>query len=222
VLPGRAPVVLPSGRRSALLVRLKQLAGALCERDQRVLSANVFRAIVMPPTAAFFSYVKERGASLHIPRFDVLLLIQTTSQATAREVQTTHAYGELLATIRDNAQDVYVMAARNARRIADADTTRRGLFLFNHFVAENAPVMLELWEYLADWYVKETGLRNSVALVPTNPDRSDYTIVNWARWEVSPIRHFWHSFSKRSFWHYVTANLEENRAASMPIYCRLA
>jgi hypothetical protein len=33
---------------------------------------------------------------------------------------------------------------------------------------------------------------------------------------------FWRSLSKRSFWRYVTVNLEANRVASMPVYCRLA
>jgi hypothetical protein len=115
------------------------------------------------------------------------------------------------------------MAARNVRRIGDVDTHNRdGLFLFNHFAADDPDVMLELWEYLAGWYVKETGLRTSVALIPADGEASDYTIVNWARWDVALIRHFWHQLSKRSFFRYVTANLDANRAASTPIYCRLA
>ena len=113
------------------------------------------------------------------------------------------------------------MTARNAKRIADLDTSRRGLFLFNHFAADDARVMLQLWEYLADWYEKETGLDNSVALVPRRKG-SDYAVVNWARWDASPLRHFCHQLSKKSFWSYVTANLEANHAGSMPIYCRLA
>ena len=82
--------------------------------------------------------------------------------------------------------------------------------------------MLDLWEYLAGWYSVETGLDNSVALTPIDPSRSDYAIVNWARWDEHPLLHFWHQLSKRSFWSYVTANLEANHAGSMPVYCRLA
>jgi hypothetical protein len=114
------------------------------------------------------------------------------------------------------------MRARNARRIGDVDTSTQGLFLFNHFVADNSRVMLPLWERLAAWYVAETGLKNSVALVPEAGERFDYQIVNWARWDSSPLPHFWRQLSKRSFWRYVTANLDANHAASMPVYCRLA
>jgi hypothetical protein len=56
--------------------------------------------------------------------------------------------------------------ARNVWRIADVDTSRGGLFLFNHFVAGDRQVILDLWDYLADWYRVETGLDNSVALGP--------------------------------------------------------
>lgn len=221
VRPGPIPLVLPSAERSCLLVRLKELAREL-ERLDAVVQATVFRAIVMPPTARSNSYLKERGASLHVANFDVVVLIQTTSPATARDVRTAPAYEALMNALRSNAEAVRVFAARNARRIGDVDTRRKGLFLFNHFAAADAGVMLQLWEYLAGWYAVETGLDNSVALVPLDGEKSDYAIVNWARWDENPLRHFWRQLSKKSFWRYVTANLEANRAGSMPIYYRLA
>jgi len=52
-------------------------------------------------------------------------------------------------------------------------------------------------------------------------ERSDYALVNWARWDASPSAHFWRQLSRRSFWRYVAANLNANQAASMPIYHRL-
>jgi hypothetical protein len=52
--------------------------------------------------------------------------------------------------------------------------------------------------------------------------RSDYVIVNWARRDGGALRHFFHQLSKRSYWRYVVGNLEANRAASMPVYCRMA
>ncbi|HZO26260.1 MAG TPA: hypothetical protein VFH48_09755 [Chloroflexota bacterium] len=58
--------------------------------------------------------------------------------------------------------------------------------------------------------------------MPIERSKSDYTIVNWARWDENPLLHFWHQLSKRRFWSYVAANLEENHAGSMPVYCRLA
>jgi hypothetical protein len=136
-------------------------------------------------------------------------------------VRQTPAFNNLIDTLRARARDLYVMAARNGRRIDDVQLDRRGLFLFNHFAADDPGVMLQLWDHLAGWYVAETGLRNSVALTPLEGEPTDYAIVNWAEWNTSPLQHFWNQLSKKSFWRYVTANLEANRAASMPIYCRM-
>jgi hypothetical protein len=36
------------------------------------------------------------------------------------------------------------------------------------------------------WHQVETGLRTSVALEPMPGEPADFTIVNWARWDVSP------------------------------------
>src|SRR3954464_4701826 len=90
--PGRLPLVLPSLERSRLLRHLKELARGI-ERLNEVVKATVFRAIVMPPTARFSSYLKQRGASIHLANFDVVVLIQTTSPAAARKVQETPVYG---------------------------------------------------------------------------------------------------------------------------------
>lgn len=221
VSPRLLPIILPGAKRSRLLARLKELAREL-KRDERVVEATVFRAIVLPPTIWFSSYLKERKrASMQVANFDVMVLIQTTSPATAREVQTTPAYDALVEAIRSKAKALYIVAAHNVKHIGDVDTTRKGLFLFNHFAADDADVMFELWDYLADWYAKETGLTNSVAMAPLDGEKSDYAIVNWARWETGPLRHFWRQLSKKSFWRYVTVNLETNRAGSMPVYCRL-
>ena len=221
VQPGRFPLVLPSAGRARLVAKLKVLAEQL-EDIRAVVKATVFRAIVVPPTARFSSYLKERGASLHRASFDVVVLIETTSPTTVREVQGTAPYAKMLESMRTATDIVWTLVARNARRIGDVDTMRQGLFLFNHFVAQDPAVMLQLWDYLAGWYVEETGLDNSIALVPVDGQASDYAIIHWARWDVSPLRHFWHQVSKESFWKYVTANLDANRAASMPIYHRLA
>jgi hypothetical protein len=217
---GRFPFVLPSARRSRLLARLKEPARQI-ERLDDVVKATVFRAIVMPPTGRFSSYLKQRGASIHVANFDVVVLIQTTSPLATRKVQATPTFDALLQALRSQAKDVRVITARNARRIADVDTTGKGLFLFNHFAADDAGVMLQLWDYLAGWYAVETGLDNSVAMRPLDGD-PDYAIVNWARWDTSLLRHFWSQLSKKSFRRFVLANLEANHAASMPIYHRLA
>jgi hypothetical protein len=221
VRPHRVPVVLPNRERTELLKALRARAAWL-ERLEQVVRVLVFRAIVMPPTGRLARDLAERNDSMHVADFDVAMLIETRSPAAAREVQRTEPYHRLLKELEGHAHALHVMAARSARRIGDVAATQDGLYLFNHFAAADAGVMLELWEHLAGWYVAETGLDNSIALVPLEGERSDYAIVHWARWNENPIRHFWRQLSQKSFRTYVTANLDANRAGSMPIYYRLA
>jgi hypothetical protein len=218
--PGNATVVLPDSARARLLSKLKRLAREL-ERADEVSQVTVFRAVVRPPTARFSRYLQRRGITLHRADYDVMVLIETASPASARSFRETPAYAQVMSLVGEYTQSIYVMAARNGRRIADVPLDSNGLFLFNHFAADDAGVMAQLWDRLAGWYVAETGLRNSVALFPLDGEPTDYQIVNWAEWNTGPLRHFWAQLSKRGFWKYVAANLEANQSASMPIYCRL-
>ena len=220
VRPGATPLVMPSARRSKVADRAKQLAQEL-ERLEGVRLVSTFRAIAMPPTARFSEYLKESGTSVQIADYDVLVLVECSSIATAQNVRESAECGQLLEALDQEARHVRITLAHNEKRIAEVSLDRSGLFLFNHFVARDAAVMLELWEYLAGWYMAETGLRSSVALVPEPGDPSQYAIVNFARWETNPLHHFWSQLSKKSFWRFVTANLDANHAAAMPIYCRL-
>jgi hypothetical protein len=149
------------------------------------------------------------------------VLVQTTSPEAALRVQSTPEYAALLAPIRDHAKNLKIVRAHNVKRIGDVDTGHQGLFLFNHFVADDRETMLRLWDYLAGWYEVETKLDNSIALMPDDQD-TEFAVINWARWTTGAAQHFWSQLSKKSFWKYVTRNLEANHAASMPIYFRLA
>jgi hypothetical protein len=221
VRPGAGPIVLPSGRREKLADRVKQLASEL-ELEPDVIHANTFRAIALPPTARFSHFLEAQGPARPLANFDLLVLVQATSVTAARAVCASQRMEELHRTLRTDTNHVQVTVAHNAKRLDDVRIDREGLFLFNHFVADDAAVMLDLWDYLAAWYVAETGLQNSIALVPETDQQSRFALVNWARWETNLLHHFWTQLSKRSFWRYVTANLDANRAASMPVYCRLA
>jgi len=117
---------------------------------------------------------------------------------------------------------MHVVAARNAKRVGDVDKTRPGTFIFNYFVADDPAVMLELFDYLAGWYEAETGLDNSILLVPLDEEKSDYVAINHARWDASLPRFAWQQFSKRSFRTYLLANLKANHVGAMPILYRLA
>ena len=222
VRPRRLPFLqrLPAGReKSALIGRLTELARQL-EHLEAVEKVTIFDALAIAPARS--AYLKERGDAIHVPRFDVVVLIETRSVAAIREVQGKRPYEALLDALRSQAKRLHVMAARNARRVGDVDKTRQGLFLFNYFVADDARVMLQLWDYLAGWYAVETGLDNSTLLVPLEGERSDYLAINNARWEESLPRFLWRQFSKKSFRTYVMANLDANRVGAMPVLYRLA
>jgi hypothetical protein len=219
--PQRLPFV-PNGReKTELIGRLKMLANSL-EQLESVEKATVFDAVAIPPTSRFNSYLKERADSIHIARFDVVVLIETASPEVAREVQLAPDYRALLGALENEARDMHIMVARNAKRIGDVEKTRDGLFLFNYFVADDANVALELWDYLAGWYEAETGLDNSTLLVPLEDEASDYLAINSARWDGGLPRLLIRQLSKKSFRTYMLANLEANRVGAMPILYRLA
>jgi hypothetical protein len=211
---------LPAGREKAALIgRLTELARQL-EHLEAVEKVTIFDALAIAPARS--AYLKERGDSIHVPRFDLVVLIETTSPAVIRDLQSTPLYEALLDALRSQAKRLHVMAGRNAKRVDDVDKTRQGLFLFNYFVADDARVMLQLWDYLAGWFAVETGLDNSTLLVPLEGERSDYLAINNARSEEGLARLLWRLFSKKSFRTYVLANLEANRVGAMPIFYRLA
>ena len=221
VHPGRVPLVLPHAERSALLVRLKELAHRLA-RSGAALAATVFRAVVIPPTTRISPYLRQQGAAVLAPRFDVAVLIETESPAAARALQGTPDLTALLDAARGNARTVHVLAARNAKRFGEVDASASGLFLFNHFVADDPQVALELWDHLAGWYATETGLDNSLLLAPLEGERSAYALVNHARWDAGPVRLLWEQLTKPTFRRFVLANLEANRVGAMPVLYRRA
>jgi hypothetical protein len=217
VQPRRVPF-LPIGREKAqLLARLKHLAELLEQRDT-VEKVTVFHATVIAPPS---SYVKQHRDAIHLPRYDIVVLVETTSPETAHQVQQTAAYAALVEALKSRASDLHIIVARNVKRVGDVEKRRKGAFLFNYFVGEDPEVTLALWDYLAGWYAVETGMDNSTLLLPLEGERSDYTIINHARWDG--LLHFmWQQMTKRSFRTYMQANLDANHVGAMPILYHLA
>lgn len=208
--PTGPPWVRRNRGRDSLLTRLTQLASEL-ERLPVVTQASVYRAVLLPPTG--------RGAG-RPARYDVAVLVETTSPDILDEVRATAPFEQLLTALTAAASDLQVMAARCLRYLGPVDRSRPGLFLFNHFTADDAQVATGLWEHLAGWYVTETGLTNSTLLAPIGA--SDYVFVNHARWDKSLLRLAAEQFSKKTFRSYVRANLQANHVVAMPILYRLA
>lgn len=200
-----------------LLDTVKDL-GRRLEQVAEVVSVSVFKAVaIAPPTP----YVRGHP-SVHRARFDVVVLVETTSPQTAAAVRDTAEYRAVEEAVRAAASDVHVFTARNARRVADVDKRRPGLFIFNYFVGDDPDTVVQLWDYLAGWYEVETGLDNSTLLAPADGETSDFAAINNARWDQSLARFLWRQFSKKSFRNYMVANINANNAGSMPALYRLA
>jgi hypothetical protein len=217
--PRRGPRPARSHARDELLKRLKTRARQL-EGMGTVVKATVYEAVVIPPRLTGYA----RVAAKRPARFDVVVLIETTSPEVIGEVQAAEPYKLLIEsvqdTVRDEAKDLHVMTARCGRRLGDVDKTRQGLFVFNYFVADDAEVALKLWEHLAGWFATQTGMDNSTLLEPIGD--SDYVFVNHARWEMGAPRFMARMALKPSFRTYVLQNMLVNRTGSMPVLYRLA
>ena len=209
----------PRGRwKRAFLTRLVELASRLVD-VATVEKATVYDAVAFAPPS---SYVKERSGAVHVARFDVVVLVETTSPDAARVVRASPECQAVLEALRAEAADLHVIAARNLKRVGDVDKARPGTFLFNYFVGDDPAVVTRLWDYMASWYEVETGMDNSTLLAPLEGESSDYVIINHARWDGSVLRFVLRQFSRRSFRTYMLANLKANRVGAMPVLYRLA
>jgi hypothetical protein len=123
--------------------------------------------------------------------------------------------------LTENSRRVHALAAGNIKRVGDVDKSRPGTFLFNYFVGDDPGVVVELWDYLAGWYQVETGLNNSTLLAPLLGERSEFVVVNHARWDGSLLSVILKQLGKKSFRSYVLGNLDAHHVGAMPILYRL-
>jgi hypothetical protein len=195
--PRRIPFVRRSVRRSNALRRCTTLARQLEELPE-VIAVTVYEAVLIIPV---------KGS----PRFDIMLLIQTTTPDAVAAVKANQAYQQLDADI--------AMTARNIRRIGDVDSPGSGTFLFNHFTAADPDRALRTWEDITSWFTHEAKVDDSALLQPTG--ESPYVLVNHVRLPCSPIRFVLH-FAKPSFRTFVVNRLRANHIGNAPVICRLA
>ena len=215
----RRPPFLPNSRKKhALIARCKRWCRQL-EADPSVVGAVVFDALVIPPGRGEF--IEQRRGAVHVARFDLAILVETASPEAADVLGASPVYAEMERSVRAAAGHTHSMAATNARRIGSVDHTRRGVFLFNYFFADDAAQNLAVWEYTAGWFQQETGLDNSTVLLPAQQSHPGYTIINHCRWD-RPRDVLPSLLLKRSFRAYVLANFAANRVAAIPILYRLA
>lgn len=195
--PSRVPFVRSSTKRSDVLQKCKTLARQL-DTLAEVIAVTVYEAVLIPPI---------KGS----PRFDIIVLIQTTSPQTITTVQAHEAYQFLDAD--------FVMAARHVRRIGDIDHPTSGTFLFNHFTAADPERTLRTLEDVAGWFINKAGVNDSALLQPV--DAAPYVFVTHIRLPCGPVR-FLLRFLKPSFRTSVLRRLSVNQIGFAPVICKSA
>jgi hypothetical protein len=217
-IESRPPFLPDSAAKKQVLAKAKDACTRLA-REPGVTDAAAFTAIIVPPGLG--EYARQRADRLHIARFDLAVLIECDNADTVQRVQRHPAYEAMQRAIAEAASYVHAITATNPRRIGPVDHTRPGVFLFNHFAADNLGQNLAVWDYTAGWFEVETALHNSTVLLPDDPSKSQYSIINHCRWDrlrdVLPSLLF-----KKTFHSYVLDNFAANNVAAMPILYRLA
>ncbi len=206
-----------SSKKKELLTYSKSKCREL-ELIDGVESAVVFKASLIPPGKG---KLLEERPKVHIAKYDVVVLIETESKSIAENIKSHKLYSDLEQKISEAANNTLYLSASNVKKINSVDHNRQGVFLFNFFYADNVQQNIGIWEYTAGWFQQETGLDNSTVLLPENPGKSDYKIINHCRWDsfsnILPSLIF-----KKTFKTYVLDNFYENNLAAIPILYKLA
>jgi hypothetical protein len=213
----RWPMFLPDSRAKRRLLRRVTRLLSILHDDQRVLEAVAFDGLLTP---ARRGELLRHRPEVPIARFDLAVLVETTSPTTAAALEAAPAWQELVAMIKEAGRHWYRLRAHNVRRMGPVDHHRQGVFLFNYFYADRTDLNLAAWQYTAGWFRDQTGLDNSTVLLPDATSEPRYRLVNHARWDrlrnVLPSLLF-----KRSFHTYVLEHFRVNGVAAMPVLYRL-
>ncbi|NGN69300.1 hypothetical protein G5C51_36115 [Streptomyces sp. A7024] len=210
----RRPVPARSQERPRVLLHVKEAVREL-RRLGPVERATVYRTVVAPPPRDF-----ARSSGVKPARFDVAVLVESSNPGDLPAVRDSGPYKELSNILGAAATDVRETPARCAKAIADVDKSLPGLFLFNHFVAEDPALAMELWDHLASWFMDHAGVDNSTVLEPLEPGEADFAFVNHARLKGPLPYYALRQFATPSFRSFVTGNLLANRTGAMPVLCR--
>ena len=209
--------IFESSLKKEVIKKSKAFCAKLLSQHQ-VAEAHVFKAILIPPGRS--KLIAENKNKVNIAKFDIAILIEIDTEETLKTIQNDTSFLEMIGYLEENSNRVHQTVASNVRRIGAVDHTTQGVFLFNYFYADDVEQNLEVWNYTAGWFEKETELDNSTLLLPLKKDNSDYAVINHCRWDsltdILPSLLF-----KRTFKTYVLDNFYENNVGAMPILYRL-
>jgi hypothetical protein len=215
----RRPPVFASGRAKRALMDAALSMASDVARVPGVEAADVFDARLVALGARRATVRRTDAATPPDAHFDLVVLIQARDPATARALRDDPTYRRLFAVVSAVAERTHEVVARNVRRIADVDHTRRAVFLFNFFSAVDPSVLVPVWEYTAGWFVANTRLSDSTVLEPLAGEPDAFGIINHASWPRYTT--FLPALLLRpSFRRFVLANFAANGITVQPILYR--
>jgi hypothetical protein len=206
-----------SAKRSLVHKEISALGGQLT-MSAGVRSVCAFEAVLFDPissdTRSAADDVARRG------RYDSLVLIETTSPGAARSLLAGHDLDELLTVVARNSTFLKVVPVEKAKKIRSVDRQPGGVFLFNFLFADDATVLLNMWERTAQWWFTEGAMRNSELMVPLHLQASEYPAINNARWDdTGPAVK---AFRNPGYWEFVVFNIDMDGVTAVPSLYRLA
>jgi hypothetical protein len=207
---------LESKKKQKILRNLKTQITNL--NDNEIIDATLFKTILMPPGRG--NFLKKRP-EVEIAKFDVVLLVEFNSHDAAVKFKESSKWARIEQEYKSDVTKTLTVTGKNVRRIGPVDHSKKGVFLFNYFFADDVNQNLSIWEHTAGWFEYQTGLDNSELILPDNPTQNSYKIINHCRWnhlvDIMPSLLF-----KPSFRGFVLKNFESNNIAATPILYRLA
>lgn len=219
-----------SAEKRKLLHELKTAAARLQLGEHDVNRADVFDAFIIPPGSKEGRKVLSKdNYKVHVAEFDIVILVECTCAEAAKQVRDSKLFLQLKGILDRAAKFVHCITAKNAKRIAEVDHDRNGVFLFNYFFAadikskesEGIEILLGVWDYTAGWWTAKANLTNSTPIQPLDGEQSFYSLINHCRWDrlidVLPSLLF-----KPSLKQFVLKNFTANDIVAMPVLYRLA
>lgn len=206
--------------KKALIKKIKTLSLEL-QANENIVDVTLFKASLFPP-GRDGEYIKKRQKSelLHIA-YDLVLLIELKSIEKIEVIKADNTFTEIISEIKKSSSYHFIFNAKNLRRIDSVDHKKKGVFLFNFFIAENKEQNLDIWEYTAGWFQDQTNLDNSTLFDSIDSEEKTYSVINHCRWDsffdILPSLIF-----KKTFKTYVLANFAENNVAAIPILYKFA
>ncbi len=163
----------------------------------QVVSVRTFEAVLVPPLK-------------QIPRYDVVMLVRTTTPQATAHLATQLTDPTLGADL--------LMRANNPTRIGDTEEPAQGTYLFNHFLAPDPHTALQGWKSVAGWYTTKVGMDNSTPLHPV--DQAPFALVNYARLPGRALPFLAGQLVRPSFHRFVRARLAQHQMVALPVLYR--